>query len=102
MTRRKSPTPKVEPQAAGQPAISIEVLRDRWRGLFDEDGTATSERVGAAERRYCDFVESIADIIGRLTRDGSDDVSQGGITDEVYGLIRETIITRVHERGLAR
>lgn len=89
-------------QGDGQPAISIETLRDRWDGLFDEDGTSTGQHVGEAERRYVDFVESIADIIGRLTRGGSDDVSQGGLTDEVYGLVRETIITRVHERGMAQ
>lgn len=93
------------PQAAGQPAIPRAILEDRWEGLFStDDGTNSSEHVGEAERRYLNLAETLADIIARVSRNRSaeDDIGQGGITDEVYDLIREAIISRVHDRGYAR
>lgn len=103
-TQTTSPTGDT-PQAAARSAITREILEDRWEGLFGtDDGTASGEYVGEAEQRYIDLAETIGGIIARVSRNQSvdEDISQGGLTDEVYDLVRETILSRALEIGWAR
>lgn len=81
------------------------ILEDRWEGLFtSDDGTSSSEHVGEGERRYMALVETLSDIVARVSRHRSpeDDISQDGIVDEVYAVIREAILSRIDEKGYAR
>lgn len=96
-----------EPEAAGEPVITMDLLRDRWAGIFgSDDGTNTGEHVGEAEGRYLALSEVLEDSIQRLcrrtTHSGEDVPFHSGLIDEVFDLIRETIITRVYDYGLAR
>lgn len=90
---------------APERVITREMLEDRWKGaILSDDARAT--------RRYLRLVGMLDDLIGDVTRCYGDGYWEGaadrgeptpsGIVDEVINLTRETIISRVHELGIAR
>jgi hypothetical protein len=87
-----------EPQAAGQPAIPIEVLQDRYHGLTGTcKGSWDSRLVLRLIRDLQRLVQGTARVedIAEVN-----DLSE--IVDDCLGYIGQQVVARVHESGMAR
>lgn len=93
-----------ESQAAGQPAIPIEVLQDRLAGLFpDSEHGDISDLHSTLYSSLCEVYEGVARWPAHETYIDGTQADHGGlIASECVELVCEHIVRRVHETGVAR
>jgi hypothetical protein len=101
-----------EPQAAGQPAIPLEVIRDRYEGMlvctrpgeYPHKVAKDSGHVwiGDYNKLQMDLDGVIRALVEGTTRTPQEQWQTVDLIDECETLLREHIIRRVHETGIAR
>lgn len=88
-----------ETAPAFSPAMSREVLEDRYRAAIDK-----RTKPGNYSRLGQDLANAVHGVIARVARleDGRDLTGTGGVEEAVMATVRETVIREIESRGLAR
>ena len=95
-------------QAAAQPAIPLQVLQDRYDGLLmNLDGKPAHENqtqgmVGDYNRLQLKLDFLLSRLLEGTARTGADNLQGHDFVGELEAMIRDQVVRRLHETGVAR
>ena len=85
-----------------KPLVSRETLEDRYEGLMWRHFGGDADHDDEVTRLYGRFLGAFTDLASGIARCHPDEITEAGLTVELDELVRDHLIRRIEELGLAR